>query len=160
MICDRSPQLDARKLAKLFRPLPEVFPFEGFMLSTTWTETNFGGQRQWFLCPSCERRCAVIYRNCAGPHWGCRICLKGRYLTEAMSPKDRRLHAAFKLRERLGQTKGGILVSFPPKPKGMHWRTYERIRSAASKNESEILINAHAELFGISIEQAGNNLVR
>jgi hypothetical protein len=76
-----------------------------------------------------------------------------------MSPKDRRLHAAFKVRERLGQTKGGILVRFPPKPKGMHWRTYEEIRLAASLNESEILLHAHADLLGVSVEQARKSLI-
>ena len=159
MICDHTPKLDVRELSKFFRPLPDEFPFDDCILATTWTETNFGGRRQWFLCPCCERRCAIIYLDSAGPRWGCRLCLKGRYLSEPMSPKDRRLHAAFKVRERLGQTKGGVLVRFPPKPKGMHWRTYEIIRSAASKNESEILINAHAELFDISIEEARHSLV-
>ncbi|MDM7969484.1 MAG: hypothetical protein QUV10_07675 [Paracoccaceae bacterium] len=71
-----------------------------------------------------------------------------------MSPKDRRLHAAFKVRERLGQTKGGILVRFPPKPKGMHWRSYENIRFAALNNEAGILLHAHADLFGISVDKA------
>ncbi len=159
MICDLTPKLDVRELSRFVRPLPDAFEFEDFTLSTTWTETNFGGQRQWFLCPCCERRCAIIYRDFAGPRWGCRICLKGRYLSEPMSPKDRRLHAAFKVRKRLGQTMGGIVVRFPLKPQGMHWRTYENIRSNASKNESEILIIAYADLLGISFEQARDSLV-
>jgi hypothetical protein len=159
MICDHTPKLDVRELSKFYRPLPDEFPFDDFILSTTWTETNFGGWRQWFLCPCCERRCAIIYRDGAGPRWGCRVCLKGRYLSEPMTPKDRRLHAAFKVRERLGQTKGGILVRFPPKPKGMHWRTYEKNRIAALHRESEILLHAHADLLGVSVEQAKSSLI-
>lgn len=160
MICDHTMQIDIRKMPKHIRPLPSVIFFDGTRLKTTWTDTNFRGQRQWFMCPNCDRRCAVIYCPDHDPIWGCRICLKGRYFSEPMAPKDRRLHAAFKVRKRLGQTKGGILVRFPPKPKGMHWRTYEAIRSAASTIESDILINAHADLLGVSVEQARNSLVR
>lgn len=29
-----------------------------------------------------------------------------------------------KLRRRLGQTFGGFLAKFPPRPKGMHWLTH------------------------------------
>lgn len=159
MICDHAIRVDIRKMPKHLCPLPSVVFFDGTRLETTWTDTNFGGQRQWFMCPTCERRCAIIYHADHGPRWGCRICLKGHYISEPMAPKDRRLHAAFKLRKRLGQTTGGILVRFPAKPKGMHWRTYEGIRSAALKNESDILINAHAALFGTSIEQARKSLI-
>ena len=154
MICDHTTQIDIRKMPKHLRPLPAVVFFDDTRLETTWTITNFGGQRQWLLCPSCERRCAIIYRADSTPRWGCRLCLKGRYRSEQMSPKDRRLHAAFKVRERLGQTKGGIVARFPPKPKGMRWRTYEDIRFAALQNESKILLQAHADLFGISVDQA------
>lgn len=123
MICDHTIQIDIRKVPKNRRPLPDLVIFEGTRFETTWTETNFGGQRQWFLCPDCGRRCAIIYRVGIEPRWGCRLCLNGHYISEHMSPTDRRLHAAFKVRERLGQTKGGIVVRFPPKPKGMHWET-------------------------------------
>ena len=156
MICDHAIRIDIREVPKHLRPLPDFIFFEGTGVETTWTETNFGGQRQWFLCPSCKRRCAIIYRDGAGPHWGCRVCLKGHYLSEAMSPQDRRLYAAFKVRERLGQKKGGILVCFPPKPKGMHWWTYTQIRHSAVLTEHKILIQAAADLYGLTFEQAKN----
>ncbi|MGX0905280.1 hypothetical protein ACSSV8_003875, partial [Roseovarius sp. MBR-79] len=114
------------------------------------------GDYATFKFPPPSRHDPIIYRDGAGPRWGCRICLKGRYLSEPMSPKDRRLHAAFKVRERLGQTKGGILVSFPAKPKGMHWRTYTQIRLTAVLTEHEILIQATANLYGLTLEQAKN----
>src|SRR5262245_1898981 len=25
-----------------------------------WTKNNFGGERPWFLCPGCARRCRVL----------------------------------------------------------------------------------------------------
>lgn len=160
MICDHTTQIDIRKVPKHLRPLPDIVFFEGTRFETTWSDTHFRGQRQWFLCPDCGRRCAIMYRANHALDWVCRLCLGGHYLSEHMSPKDRRLHAAFKVRERLGQTKGGILVHFPSKPKGMHWWTYEKIRSAALKNESDLLITAHADLFGISFKQAKKSLLR
>ena len=160
MICDHTIQIDIRKVPKNSRPLPDLVIFEGTRFETTSTETNFGGKRQWFLCPDCGRRCAIIYRVGIEPRWGCRLCPNGHYISEHMSPTDRRLHASFKVRERLGQTKGGILVRFPAKPKGMHWRTYEKIRSEASKIESNILSNAHANLLGVSVELARKSLLR
>ncbi len=108
--------------------LPDAIPLEGGRVVITWTPVNLGGQRPWFLCPSCARRCAIIYRKGKGPRWGCRICMKGRYASEHLSKRDRMLHQAFKARRRLGQKHGGVVVPFPPKPKHMHWTTYESIR--------------------------------
>lgn len=144
MICNHTDHVDIRKFAKLGYRLPDYFELEGVTFSTTWTETNFGGRRQWFRCPRCDRRCAIVYRPAATQQIGCRICLNGKYRSESQSPSDRKLSAAFALRERFGQKKGGIFVSFPPKPKGMHWLTYFTIRSVAREKESEILKQALA----------------
>lgn len=142
MICDVSKKIDIRKLAKEVREIPDFLWFHGERISTTWSDTNFGGRRQWFLCPSCDRRCAIIYLKGNGPLWGCRVCMKGRYLTEHMSPGDRMLHKAFKVRESLGQLDGGIVAPFPAKPRGMRWATYKRIRDESAKLERELLQRA------------------
>ena len=47
----------------------------------------------------------------------------------------------------VGQTKGGIVVRFPPKPKGMHWQKYGGTRLAVLKKEREILAAADLKLF-------------
>lgn len=36
------------------------------------TPCNYGGERIWFRCPSCDRRCAVVYG--AGRYFACRKC--------------------------------------------------------------------------------------
>ncbi|WP_281968591.1 hypothetical protein [Roseovarius nanhaiticus] len=152
MICDDTAQIDIRKLARLVPEIPEVTDFEGERIVTAWTNTNYGGRRQWFLCPSCDRRCAIIYRRGDGPLWCCRICGGGRYLSEHESPKARKLRKALKVRKQLGQRGGGLLTPFPLKPKGMHPVKYARLREHAMPSEREILIEDLAEAVGKSVE--------
>lgn len=148
MICDTTENIDIRKLVRLVGVVPDVVHFGGERLVTTWTETNFGGRRQWFLCPSCDRRCAIIYRIGDGPLWGCRICRNGRYATETMSPRQRRLRKAIKIRKKLGQKSDGLACPFPEKPKGMHQKTYFRLKLEARLIESEVLTQMAYRVFG------------
>ena len=88
------------------------------------TATNFGGHRQWFQCPSCYSRCRIVY---GGAVFRCRRCHRLKYDTQYDPPFARAATHALKIHERLGG-KGGIDVLLPPKPKGMHWKTYERLQ--------------------------------
>ncbi|MBT6340861.1 MAG: hypothetical protein HOJ48_16350 [Desulfobacula sp.] len=92
----------------------------------TYTPCNYGGERIWFQCPFCGRRCAVIYSY--GKYFACRICCNLTYETCNETPRDRRFSKADKLRKRIGAEPG----SFNPlpyfKPKGMHQTTWDRIR--------------------------------
>ena len=88
------------------------------------TATGFGGVRQWFQCLSCSRRCRVLY---GGAYFRCRRCIGLRYDTQYEPAFARAATRALKIRERLG-SKGGIDDFFPPRPKGMHRRTYERLQ--------------------------------
>ena len=87
------------------------------------TATQFGGQRHWFSCLTCQRRCRILY---GGSHFRCRRCHGLRYETQYEPPFARAATRALKIRERLG-CKGGIDAPFPDKPKGMHWRTYRKL---------------------------------
>jgi hypothetical protein len=89
------------------------------------TATNFGGHRQWFQCPSCRYRCRILY---GGALFRCRRCHRLKYDTQYEPSFARAATRALKIRERLGGV-GGLDDLFPPKPKGMHWRTYERLQA-------------------------------
>lgn len=89
------------------------------------TATRFGGRRQWFECLSCRQRCQILY---GGAHFRCRRCHRLKYETQYEPPFARAATRALKIRDRLGG-KGGIDEAFPDKPKGMHWKTYERLRA-------------------------------
>jgi ribosomal protein L37AE/L43A len=101
-----------------WRDVNDLIPFQ-------WTDTNFGGRRQWFICPSCQRTCRIIY---GGSVFRCRRCHSLRYETQYEPSFARAATRALKIRSRLGG-RGGIDDPFPPKPKGMHWRTYKRLRA-------------------------------
>jgi hypothetical protein len=91
-----------------------------------WTPCNFGGERPWFLCPGagCGRRVAVLYGP--GRYFLCRHCYDLRYRSQREDSMYGALRRAQKIRERLGGS-ANMTEPFPEKPKGMHWKTYERL---------------------------------
>lgn len=96
-----------------------------YSISLTYTGCNYGGQRPWFVCPHCGRRVAKLYldRN----YFRCRVCHDLGYQTQREQKVFRLLHKAQNIREKLGGD-GNMFNPFPFKPKGMHWRTYDRYR--------------------------------
>ena len=105
----------------------ERFPF-------TFTKQKLGGTRRWFLCLSCHRRCSILY---GGKWFRCRKCHNLAYSTQNEPAMYRGLTRAQKLRERLG---GSLCIDdpFPAKPKGMHWKTYARIRINGEAYENRV----------------------
>ena len=82
----------------------------------------FGGLRPWFICPYCSRRVAVMIVD-AG-YVACRHCLKLTYASCNEDMIDRSWRKRDKIKSRLGGDDINIYV----KPKGMHQRTWERLR--------------------------------
>ena len=96
------------------------------------TACNYGGHRMWFLCPHCWRRVAVLYG--AGRYFLCRHCYDLTYSSQQLSPSDRLMEKARKIRQRLGGS-NDLSEPFPDKPKGMHWHTYWRLHEKAEQAE-------------------------
>lgn len=103
-------------------PIPQL-------VRLAWTPCNFGGKRPWFLCPSlgCWRRVATLY---AGEVFACRTCHRLVYETQRLAGDRRAVRRAERIRIRLGGG-GDVAAGFPRRPKGMHRRTYERLRGEA-----------------------------
>jgi hypothetical protein len=99
-----------------WRDVNELIPFAN-------TSMPFGGQRRWFVCPSCGRNCRVIY---GGSYFRCRRCHGLKYDTQYEPDWLRVATKAQKIRERLGGS-AALDDIFPAKPKHMHWRTYRRL---------------------------------
>jgi len=87
------------------------------------TPCNYGGKRVWMRCPNCWRRCAKVYLT--GKRPACRKCYNLAYYSEAETRLDRAMRKARKSQEALGYD-DGCLDEWIFKPKGMHWKTYER----------------------------------
>ena len=88
------------------------------------TDCNLGGQRVWFWCPGCGRRVAVLY---GWEVFSCRHCRNLAYASQRETANDRIIRRADSIRERLGW-EIGIANPRGGKPKGMHWKTYWRLR--------------------------------
>lgn len=101
-----------------WQDVDELIPF-------TETEAQFGGRRRWLLCKSCAGRCRVIY---GGPRFRCRKCHQLKYESQYEPIFGRATEQRHKLRKRLGYV-GSLEDPFPPKPKGMHWKTYRRLEA-------------------------------
>jgi hypothetical protein len=101
-----------------------------------WTPCNLGGRRAWFRCPAqgCGRRVAILF---GGSIFACRHCHKLAYACQRETDDDRAMRRADTIRRRLGWG-AGIANPEGGKPKGMHWRTFERMKAeyAAFANAS------------------------
>jgi len=98
---------------------------ENYPVGLNWTACNLGGQRPWFRCPArgCGRRVAILY---GGGIFACRHCYRLAYPSQREPSYGRARLRADRIRARLGW-EPGILNSGGLKPKGMHWRTFERL---------------------------------
>jgi hypothetical protein len=96
-----------------------------------WTACHLGGRRPWFICSVysggryCGRRVALLYA--AGQLFACRRCYGLAYASQHEALHHRGLGKAQKIRMKLCGSPN-MIESFPEKPKGMHWRTYDRLR--------------------------------
>jgi hypothetical protein len=95
-------------------------------ISLEWTACTFGGKRPWFICPGagCGRRVAILYGE--GRYFLCRHCYDLSYESQRENEMHRALRRAQAIREKLGGS-ANMTKPFPEKPKGMHWKTYERL---------------------------------
>jgi hypothetical protein len=105
-------------------------------VSVAWTACSLAGGRPWFVCPvaACGRRVALIYLGEAGV-FACRKCHDLAYATQFEPIGRRGIERARRIRMKLN---GGPNLgdSFPERPKGMHRKSYLRLRSAYEKAAS------------------------
>ncbi|BEQ14433.1 hypothetical protein FAK_14990 [Desulfoferula mesophila] len=104
---------------------------------SVWFDTShphFGGVRWWFTCPRCGRRAAKLHLPPGGDLFLCRRCWGLSYESQRESPMFRALSQAQKIRSSLGGSTD-TTAPFPPRPKGMHRRTYRSLRKKARRYE-------------------------
>lgn len=91
------------------------------------TRCRLGGARSWFLCPQpgCGRRVAVLYERGG---FACRHCHGLAYPSQRESAAQRALRKADQIRLRLGW-EPWMCSANGARPKGMHMRTFNHLRS-------------------------------
>jgi len=115
-------------------------------LDVVYTACRYGGRRAWFLCTKlgCGKRSAILYDTPKG--FRCRHCCNLDYQSHRERHWDRLLRRSRHIRAKVS---GGVnlVEAFPPRPKGMHWVTYDR------------LLWSEAALWGVIADAAPKRLV-
>ena len=122
---------------------------ENYPVRLDWSPCTYGGQRAWFLCPAagCGRRVAILY---GGGIFACRHCYRLAYPSQRETADDRALRQAQNIRKRLGGT-ANMMEPFPPRPKGMRWRTYVRLADQ-ERGHTQVSLAGIVRRFGLKIE--------
>lgn len=109
------------------------------------TPCNYGGVRHWFKCPCCYSRVAVL--TMYGERFICRHCHKLPYGSQNEGRIDRYMRKTRKIRNKLGASMD-LTESVWVKPKGMHWKTFERLSRQEHKANQKV-VNSMAALLGM-----------
>lgn len=112
----------------------------------SYTDCHYGGQRVWFQCPSCGRRSAKLYSQV--PYFVCRHCCDLPYQCQGESLSDRAMRKARRIRRKLDASMN-LMEPIWMKPKGMHWKTFERLRRQAESAEQISWYEAAKHLLGL-----------
>jgi hypothetical protein len=100
-----------------------------------WVRCNFGGERPYFICPgvvngvTCGRHVAKLYKPPAGSYFLCRHC---HNLTYHSCNESGDVHFTAVRQTKRAARKLGLTdpedVYTTDRPKGMHKRTFQRLR--------------------------------
>lgn len=115
---------------------------EAQQIAISFSPCHFGGRRVWLHCPRCARRVFRLYLYThfyAGEkrlnRFWCRACMCGGLSYYLRNTKERlRIgqERALRVKRKLGNT-ADLWDFLPDKPRGMRWRTYDRL-AAQHKN--------------------------
>ena len=111
------------------------------------SQCQYGGYRQWFLCPACTKRVAVLYE--VQQSFKCRHCHHLPYMSQREGKIERLQRKARKIRRRLNAI-GDLSVPVRAKPKGMHWKTFNHLVREEERVNSKAVV-AMGKLFGIIV---------
>jgi hypothetical protein len=103
-------------------------------------QRHFGGKQWYFSCPITGRLASVLWRPNGASRfasrqaWGNRVAYRSQFLDR----DSRAHHAQAKIRQRLCEPDGldPEEWDFPPKPKWMRFRTYERWEARFDRQEA------------------------
>jgi hypothetical protein len=117
-----------------------AYPTIGFEQEIHFTSRprHFGGRQFFFQCPATGKRCCILWkplgatRFCSRQAWGRQVA----YRTQYAEPSARCHLAKIKIQRRLSDKEWSDLL--PPKPKGMRWKTYERMQARLDRQDEKL----------------------
>jgi hypothetical protein len=104
-------------------------------IKLTRTSCHYGGERYWFQCPSCNKRVAILYFNSS--NFQCRKCSNLTYPCQQETRTFRLFRKARKIRKQLN-ARPYWEIPIRVKPKGMHYKTFNRLRRKSLKTENQM----------------------
>lgn len=103
---------------------------------------HYGGLRWWWVCPASGRRAAKLYLPPGATMFAARKAYRLAYRSQREPVIDRTHARQARLYRKLGGTHDHFEQPPPPRPKGMHRKTYERLEM-----ELYAAMEAHEEAF-------------
>lgn len=98
---------------------------------------SHGGRRVYFLCGKCKGRCTRVFFDITDPDPVCRACGGITYTSKNQTSWERKEERITKLRRKLGSRRN--FHPLPPRPRGMHRKTYDRLVKEIVELELELL---------------------
>jgi hypothetical protein len=137
------------------RPLDGQEHLRRDIIQVAHTPCHLGGTRPWFICPrpDCGRRVAMLYDHGG---FACRHCHRLAYPSQRESTGDRAFRKADRIRQRLGWESWECSAT-GRKPKGMHDRTFRRLRTQRACLMIQALGEAGRQMDSISRSLDGRN---
>lgn len=97
-----------------------------YSIGINYTDCNYGGKRAWMKCPHCYERVTKLWLK-RGVFY-CRSCHDMNYFSSRISGDYTEIYNR-KIKMIQGKLKAeyDVLQRYVPKPKGMHYKTYEKL---------------------------------
>ncbi len=107
------------------------------IVATRTARPGLDRSRRWLVCPLCDHDRATLFLvEHLHAAWACRVCADLGYVSDRLDRGRRAARRARNVRRRLGG-QGSLLAPRPPRPKGMHHRTYARLCEALQDAEDQ-----------------------
>jgi hypothetical protein len=120
-----------------------------YPISIRWVPAGFGGRRPYFLCPGvslpCDRPVIKLYKPPSEDRFACRHCYNLTYESRNISDPQRKAELRTKRAARKLNLTDPDEAYIMERPKGMHSRTFDRLRQAifdAKAGEEEAWLEA------------------
>lgn len=116
------------------------------------TACTYGGYRLWFICPvaRCRNRVGSLYLR--GGLFACRHCQRLNYNSQQAAKSEQPRLRLQAVRRRLNWPLNGDIPirTYLTRPKGMHRKTFDRLRDEHNQRELEYL-----QSFGALLNRLG-----